>query len=114
MRISDWSSDVCSSDLIFARDIVLHAGSGGSDLCEIETCRKGATRSGQDNDANVIVVGKQRQCSEECAADRARQRIELFGPVEGQQRDVTTPFDEQRVVGHATLLCCPPQYRSEE
>src|SRR3546814_16796607 len=31
MRISDWSSDVCSSDLVFHGGITIHEGADGSD-----------------------------------------------------------------------------------
>src|SRR3546814_10323870 len=63
MRISDWSSDVCSSDLIIFRpmaDLGLGAGHApGDDIVRIGTARAQAAlqlrhRRGQDEDADQI------------------------------------------------------------
>src|SRR3546814_77356 len=40
MRISDWSSDVCSSDLIFV-GFGRYLGDGGSDILPFAACRRG-------------------------------------------------------------------------
>src|SRR3546814_1789902 len=46
MRISDWSSDVCSSDLLVG-DLSLHGGGGGDvRLCGASTRKAAARRAG--------------------------------------------------------------------
>src|SRR3546814_20220857 len=50
MRISDWSSDVCSSDLIFV-GFGRYLGDGGSDILPFAACRRG------DADPREAVAG---------------------------------------------------------
>src|SRR3546814_7310025 len=42
MRISDWSSDVCSSDLRWARSVTVKACSGGAALPPFADCDRSA------------------------------------------------------------------------
>src|SRR3546814_14271038 len=78
MRISDWSSDVCSSDLVVA---------AGADRAEIETRAEIARTSGQDGDARVPVFRESREGFAKRECGEGIDRIALCGAVDRYDRD---------------------------
>src|SRR3546814_7412944 len=78
MRISDWSSDVCSSDLVVA---------AGADRAEIETRAEMARTSGQDGDARVPVFRESREGFAKRECGEGIDRIALCGAVDRHDRD---------------------------
>src|SRR3546814_5695643 len=72
MRISDWSSDVCSSDLGLARRPFVQAGKTAAldqrtlaalrESFQVHARRKRAARTGQDADADVVAAVQLIQC----------------------------------------------------
>src|SRR3546814_16941187 len=72
MRISDWSSDVCSSDLEPPREDVPHqrvAGTGEYDLNDVEPGFGGRSR-----DADEDVSSRHRQNLDGIGVDRSEER----------------------------------------
>src|SRR3546814_12935014 len=110
MRISDWSSDVCSSDLRFAPRLVheeaferreaLHgAESGAAD--------RGGGAAGNAEQTGQTVGGEaDHQIVEPAPALIAREQRRV-AEVEAQPRALDQPFGERRAVAHPEVEPLP-------
>src|SRR3546814_11154062 len=56
MRISDWSSDVCSSDLFPVTRVILQDAAGLPLLADLAALRDAAAKAGQDPAATQSVI----------------------------------------------------------
>src|SRR3546814_2820937 len=85
MRISDWSSDVCSSDLAAARR--------GVDICDLRA-RKLHRRDLDDFDLILVMDGGHRRLVAAQAPPQARGKIHLFldATPEAGRSDVPDPY----------------------
>src|SRR3546814_18321442 len=97
MRISDWSSDVCSSDLFLGRDrptgparlpknlwhYTCHyiAGRASGSVSTIDRARRLGQRAGYDGEREVR--------DEDAEADRRPPRAQPVEPAAGRPRDAT-------------------------
>src|SRR3546814_3494625 len=65
MRISDWSSDVCSSDLVFALAYIRHVNDNGKDLqltYASPLFEKALREAGLDEDTRAQIVQSVLEC----------------------------------------------------
>src|SRR3546814_15981688 len=111
MRISDWSSDVCSSDLVAAYEVgvfvgleVAEANDGGVRV--IGTCELGDTAS-EDIDE---IVGRMRVSACEFPDLALGFRARPLGVDERPGMDLDVGVDDEFHTGEAAALCGqPPQ-----
>src|SRR3546814_14930957 len=97
MRISDWSSDVCSSDLWTATRLTLDAMGGAAAICDVNGClvcanqawaekaggyRAPAELAGTDAEAVDAVARAQQQAWQQGSA------TVVFAPAEGDRKSV--------------------------
>src|SRR3546814_966952 len=77
MRISDWSSDVCSSDLFNVRMCTRHLADGGQDMTEIIVvcdctsggeCVDGAAARARHCEVNRADRSEERRVGKECVS----------------------------------------------
>src|SRR3546814_11555867 len=97
MRISDWSSDVCSSDLIAAR------------LGVLEILLRPAADLPLEIIAGTAIVAKPDRCIIDIVkcGDRRVHRIEIGGPLGSRDlRDRRVPRSEERRVGKECVSTC--------
>src|SRR3546814_7957621 len=109
MRISDWSSDVCSSDLVAAYEVgvfvgleVAEANDGGVRV--IGTCELGDTAS-EDIDE---IVGRMRVSACEFPDLALGFRARPLGVDERHGMDLDVGVDDEFHTGEADALCGQP------
>src|SRR3546814_7613037 len=104
MRISDWSSDVCSSDLHADALALLHA-------LQIAAGAERLAGAGQDDGADAAILAQRAQRVDDVVAIRVgADRVHALGLVHRQDRDLAAPFDTQKFT-HASISLRRPNER---
>src|SRR3546814_19899656 len=96
MRISDWSSDVCSSDLRIAQEMFRIAAGEYDELHEAATLADpemtlviGFGSGGQDRNSQALM--HLTSLMDDATSERWIRRLEVLGTVEWQRFDVPVP-----------------------
>src|SRR3546814_15809922 len=96
MRISDWSSDVCSSDLLVGHELVLQRRAARGDLLELRRIAKAARRPAEQGEMQRMtgIVDRNRALADLFLRERHRSAV--------AQRGAFDLVDGERDLGRAT------------
>src|SRR3546814_14511860 len=99
MRISDWSSDVCSSDLDFQRQ--RHVAIHGTTRQQVEALEHHADTAALAAQARFVQAGQGRAADGDLAAVRALEQVDALN-----QGAFAGPSSEERRVGKECVSTC--------